>query len=70
VYPSYWAPLGVWVVREAAREALRTPPTNFDTVEEALHYIHTKIHTPQELWQPQLKLLNESKTQRTLLEYF
>ncbi len=70
VLPGYWAPLGVWVVREAARLTLTKQPMIFETIEGALNYIYTKINSPKELWQQQLKLLTESKTQRTLNQYF
>ncbi|HRW83626.1 MAG TPA: hypothetical protein P5049_09255, partial [Methanothrix sp.] len=43
---EYWAPLGVWVVREAAREALRNPPKKFETLDAALADMATRLRTP------------------------
>jgi hypothetical protein len=31
---KYWAPLGVWVVRDVAREAMNAPPQRFSTLNE------------------------------------
>ncbi|MHC1571702.1 MAG: Nre family DNA repair protein [Methanosarcinales archaeon] len=68
VRPDYWAPLGVWVVREAARNALKNPPKTFETLDQALRHIHRKIITPHREWQPQLRLLKEENQQR-LIDY-
>ena len=68
VRPDYWAPLGVWVVREAARNALKNPPKTFETLNQALTHIQTKIITPRKHWQPQLQLLKE-QNQRRLTDY-
>ena len=68
VRPDYWAPLGVWVVREAARNALKNTPKTFETLTQALRHIHRKIITPHREWQPQLRLLREENQQR-LIDY-
>lgn len=38
----YTIPLGVWVVRETARRAMRQPPKRFSTLDEALAYLDTR----------------------------
>jgi len=43
-------PLGVEVVREAAREALRNPPRKFETMEAALADVATRLRTPAREW--------------------
>ena len=68
VRPEYWAPLGVWVVREATRYALKNPPKTFETLNQALTHMHTKIITSHKHWQPQLRLLKE-QNQRRLTDY-
>ncbi len=70
ITPQYWAPLGVWVVREAARNALSSPPMAFDTIEEGLIDMSKRIHTPATQWKPKTKLLNELRFQRTLDSFF
>lgn len=70
VYPSYWAPLGVWVVREATRRAFDAQPALFDTVDEAMRYIEGRIRTDASLWRPELKLLERLRAQRTLSQFF
>ncbi len=71
-----WAPLGVWIVREAAREALRNPPRKFETLEAALVDMATRIRTPSRDWRPQSELVRGgrrrsrvSSESRTRLEH-
>ncbi|MGC8609561.1 MAG: Nre family DNA repair protein, partial [Thermoplasmata archaeon] len=40
VSPDYYAPLGVWVIRESIRKAMRTRPEIFDTIEDAKKKIY------------------------------
>ncbi len=65
VKPSYWAPLGVWVVREAARKAMQNPPKKFPTPEQAIQDMATRIQTHQSHWKPKIRHL----TQKTLTDY-
>lgn len=53
---GYWAPLGVWVVREAARKAARAPPKRFTSLNEALEEMGRRIATPICKWKPHTKL--------------
>jgi hypothetical protein len=64
-----WAPLGVWVVREAAREALRNPPQKFETLEAALADMATRIRTPLRNWRPSSELVRGAG-QTTLASFF
>ncbi|OPY54378.1 MAG: hypothetical protein A4E49_00955 [Methanosaeta sp. PtaU1.Bin112] len=65
---SYWAPLGVWVVREAARAAMSAPPLRLGSLAEALEEMERRIRTPGSQWRKQAKLL-ASPVQRSLLEF-
>ena len=65
---SYWAPLGVWVVREVARKAMRAMPQRFETLNEALAEIGRKIKTPLSRWRPVSKLLS-GPVQKSLVEF-
>ncbi|RSD34354.1 MAG: hypothetical protein CI953_926 [Methanohalophilus sp.] len=69
ITPDYWAPLGVWVVREAARNALSTEPAFFETLEEALMDMKTRINTPFYQWREKSELLPYVKEQTTLSRF-
>jgi len=64
---SYWAPLGVWVVREVARAAMRSSPVRFASLGEALAEMERRIRTPPVEWRKEVKLL-AAPVQRSLLE--
>ncbi len=66
---KYWAPLGAWVVREAAREALRNSPRKFETLEAALADMATRIRTPLREWRPHSELARGAG-QTTLASFF
>jgi DNA repair protein NreA len=65
---SYWAPLGVWVVREAARKAMSSIPQRFGTLQEALGEVNRRIKTPSSKWQKTSKLLAEP-IQKSLADF-
>lgn len=70
---DYWAPLGVWVVREAVRNAMRNKPIEFSSKELMLTYAKAfaKKKFGYNLSQVlnDSKLLHEHKTQKKLWEY-
>jgi len=43
IHEGYTIPLGVWVVRETARNAFRSEPLKFQTLREALSHINSKL---------------------------
>lgn len=47
IHPRYSVPLGVWVVRETARDAFRDRGEKFETKSEALKYIDSRIHAKE-----------------------
>ena len=49
ISPQYSVPLGVWVVRETARDAFRNRGEKFDTKSEALKYIDSRMHAKKEM---------------------
>ncbi|ADI74992.1 Protein of unknown function DUF650 [Methanohalobium evestigatum Z-7303] len=69
IRPDYWAPLGVWVVREGVRQALQNTPKTFESIETALSDISTRIKTPYSDWRNQMKLLSDVCTQKTLDDF-
>ncbi|MCL7474437.1 MAG: Nre family DNA repair protein [Methanosarcinales archaeon] len=69
ITPDYWAPLGVWVVREAARYAMSMPPLKFDSVDAALTDMSTRLNTGKDEWYHRSNLLDKRRNQRTLLDF-
>ena len=53
---GYWAPLGVWVVREVARKAMHGEPKKYSTLNEALEEMGRRISTPITKWRIGTKL--------------
>ncbi|MDP6661383.1 MAG: hypothetical protein QF545_00365 [Candidatus Thalassarchaeaceae archaeon] len=47
--PGYWAPVGVWLIRETMREAMRARPRQFDSLKEAISYVAPRISAPNDL---------------------
>lgn len=70
ILPSYWAPLGVWVVREAARQAVMNQKKTFETKEEALADLSRRILTPRAEWQKETKLLYNQSVQMRIDSYY
>jgi len=46
IYEGYVAPLGVWVVRETARNAFKNRPVRFAALQEALNYMNSRLRLP------------------------
>jgi hypothetical protein len=65
---SYWAPLGVWVVREVARKAMQAAPLRFGSLGEAMAEIEKRIRTPEGQWRKEARLL-AAPVQRSLMEF-
>lgn len=72
--PSYWASLGVWVVRESVRKALSNKEIKFPSQEELLNGINQigkiKYNFDCDIVLKKSKLLNQVKTQKSLKEWF
>jgi DNA repair protein NreA len=67
ITPDYWAPLGVWVIREAVRRTLESKPILFDTTADAIAYVEPR--TRQKGWARASKLLSDLKGQTRLHEF-
>jgi hypothetical protein len=70
IRPEYWAPLGVWVVREGVREAFSKGPEKFDSVEQAIAGISSRLKTDKGKWMAQAAMLPDVRFQRTLDSFF
>ncbi|MEM0497950.1 MAG: Nre family DNA repair protein [Methanothrix sp.] len=64
---EYWAPLGVWVVRDAARAALASRPLRFETLEEAIRSAESRMRTKSSAWKHHSKSFSR---QTTLSSFF
>ena len=64
---DYWAPLGTWVVREAARNAMANPPVNCESLDDAVRLASACIGS--DTWVPHSTLIPELRTQRTLFHF-
>jgi hypothetical protein len=71
--PSYWAALGVWVVRESVRKAMAKPAIKFrdlnETLESTKKIGKIKYNYDCEQIMKKSKLLNQFKVQRKLEEW-
>ncbi len=47
IHPRYSVPLGVWVVRETARDAFRKRGEKFDTKKEALDFVDSRLRAKE-----------------------
>jgi len=64
---DYWAPLGTWVVREAARKAMANPPVICESLDTAVRQASAGIGS--DTWVPHSTLIPELRTQRTLFHF-
>jgi len=46
---GYWAPVGVWLIRETVREAMKQTPKQFDSLSEAINYVGPRISVKEDL---------------------
>ncbi|MGA2699210.1 MAG: hypothetical protein ABSE74_06190 [Methanoregula sp.] len=64
---DYWAPLGTWVIREAARKAMASPSDSCDSLDAATAVASARIGF--DYWQQHSTLIPEMRTQRTLFSF-
>ena len=68
ISPEYWAPLGVWVVRETARNAMKKQALRFSSLDEAINEITSRVHNKE--WMRHSHTVMEMRVQRKLSDYF
>jgi len=66
---DYWAPLGVWVVRDVARKALSEVPKTFSTLDEAVDGMGSRLKTPRSKWNS-CSHLTSGQFQSSLANFF
>ncbi len=69
-HPGYVMPVGVWNVRENVREALRTKPYSYDTLEKAMDHVDRVMEIPKKTWINHSGVLKDWYTQRRIEDYY
>ncbi|HJJ60428.1 MAG TPA: hypothetical protein O0Y08_06195 [Methanocorpusculum sp.] len=64
---EYWAPLGVWVIREAAHKALSEKPFKVATLSDAVNAAAFKLGT--RFWVPMISMLKDMKEQKSIFDF-
>jgi len=64
---DYWAPLGTWVIREAARKAMASSPVSCESLDAAVAVASARLGF--DYWQQHSTLIPEMHTQRTLFSF-
>lgn len=64
---DYWAPLGTWVIREAARKAMSSEPVSCASLDTAV--AQAVFLTGSGTWVPHSTLIPEMRAQRTLFQF-
>lgn len=65
---AYWAPLGVWVIREGVKQAFDAPPLKFGEPAAVLQHITRRVKAKG--WHTQSALAKDMVQQRTLKDFF
>ena len=68
IRPQYYAPLGVGILREITRSAMKEEPKRFETLQESLNDIQTRLKTPINNYLSKSQLMQEMK-QKTLGQF-
>ncbi len=69
IRPEYYAPLGVGILRETTRSAMHGSPRNFESLQDALRDIQTRLRIPIDRYLKESLLMKELK-QKSLRDYF
>ena len=68
-HPGQIMPLGVWLVRESVREALKQKPLLFNSLNEALSRAASKLDIPVKNWLRTSEVLKKALFQKRLSDY-
>jgi len=67
--PEYFAPCGVGILREVVRSAMNKKPKIFQTLEDALNDIRTRLRLPINIFVKKSKILEDFKRQKMLKDF-
>lgn len=70
IRPEYYAPLGVGIVRETARRAMSSAPRRFDSIDEALKDMQTRINVSMDFVKKKSWVLSNYGRQKSLSQFF
>ena len=68
ILPDYFAPLGVWVVRETVRTAMKTKPVVFESANHAVLTVQKEMKAKKNIFQESV-LLKKSFSQKMLSSF-
>jgi hypothetical protein len=68
--PGYAQPVGVWQCRENVRNAMKEKPLLFESLDDALKGLETKLVIPMKEWKKNSKVLDRITVQRRLVDFF
>lgn len=67
VTEDYWAPLGVWVIREGVRAAMREPPGRFPDIASAVAEVTSRVRIKG--WRRRAQHITDALAQRRLEDF-
>jgi hypothetical protein len=70
VLPSYYAPLGIWQMRETVRGAFQTKPEAFDSIDEMIKKVSNRLTIPTGKLLERSKLFQKIKQQTKIKKFF
>lgn len=69
IRPEYYAPIGVWKIRECVRDAMRTKPLFFNNLIDAIERINEMLIIKSSIWSKKSKIIDLVEHQRKIEEY-
>ncbi len=69
IRPEYTAPLGVGILRQTSREAFSNPPETFQSIQEALKQIQTRLRLHVDNFAQKSVLLKQQSQQKKLTSF-
>ncbi|MFH8080765.1 MAG: Nre family DNA repair protein [Candidatus Aenigmatarchaeota archaeon] len=66
IRPEYYAPVGVWKIRECLRDAFKQKPLIFNNLDEIIKRIDERFLVKSNFWKEKSILLNFIKKQKTI----
>ena len=69
IRPEYYAPLGVGILRETTRSAMRKEPKKFGNLQDALNDIQSRLRIPVQKYLKESQMMREIR-QKSLKDYF
>lgn len=68
--PGYQQPVGVWQCRQNVRNAMEQDPQTFETLDDALKGVESKLTIPMVHWKKNSALLDRVLRQKRIIDFF